>query len=83
MADVQAEIKKGQPALPLGQKFSIYEEKPYTAERTLQSDDERRKVVTELLRGLVDHAADLPQALLSGRRLATLKQRSRSRENLD
>jgi putative ATP-dependent endonuclease of OLD family len=48
-------------------------EKPYTAVRTLQSDDERRKVVTELLRGLVDHAADLPAGVIEWSEIGDLE----------
>ena len=36
-------------------------EKPYAAVETLRSDQDRRKVVMQLLKGLVDHNADLPQ----------------------
>lgn len=48
-------------------------EKPYTAVRTLQSDDERRKVVTDLLRELVDHATGLPAGVVERSEIGDLE----------
>ncbi|MCQ1779422.1 AAA family ATPase [Neorhizobium galegae] len=48
-------------------------EKPYTAVRTLATDADRRRVVSQLLAGLVDHDAPLPANSIEWEEIADLE----------
>ncbi|MQY49523.1 AAA family ATPase [Rhizobiales bacterium RZME27] len=48
-------------------------EKPYSAVRALQDDGERKKVVTELFRGLIDHEAKLPEGCIEWAKMDELE----------
>lgn len=48
-------------------------EKPYSAVRALQGDVERKKVVTELFRGLIDHEAKLPEGCIEWAKMDELE----------
>lgn len=48
-------------------------EKPYTAVRTLRTDENRRKLVAELLNALIDHDAPLPPGCLDWSEIGDLE----------
>ncbi|MDP9630300.1 UNVERIFIED_ORG: putative ATP-dependent endonuclease of OLD family [Ensifer adhaerens] len=48
-------------------------EKPYSAVRTLQADADRKKIVTELFKGLIDHTAKLPDGCVEWSKVAELE----------
>lgn len=48
-------------------------EKPYTAVQNLQNDEGRQKVISALLRGLVDHSEPLPEGALQWAAISDLE----------
>lgn len=48
-------------------------EKPYSAIRSLQAEPERKKVIAQLLKGLIDHGAELPEGCLQWTKFSELE----------